>query len=107
MRSSCDIGACVAALAPTVVACVEAAAEEGANLTTDGVCLTGAINAGVNFVSIQFFWPRFYNANSGCCQPAACESCIEDLDLGDTVQTIENDVDQVETEIGDVVGSIF
>ncbi|KAG5728097.1 hypothetical protein E4T56_gene19439 [Termitomyces sp. T112] len=86
MRSACDIG--VAALAPTVVACVEAAAEEGANLTTDGVCLTGAINAGVNF-------------------PAACESCIEDLDLGDTVQTIENDVDQVETEIGDVVGSIF
>ncbi|KAG6887679.1 hypothetical protein C0995_013594 [Termitomyces sp. Mi166 len=87
MRDSCQIGACVAALAPTVVSCVGAAAQEGANLISDAGCLAGAINAGVNM-------------------PASCQTCIEDLDLGDKIKAVENGAETVATEVGDEVQDV-
>ncbi|KAG6848610.1 hypothetical protein H0H93_015546 [Arthromyces matolae] len=51
MRASCNIGKCVAALAPTAVSCTGAAAQEGANVLADAACLASALNAGENTVS--------------------------------------------------------
>ncbi|KAH8896793.1 hypothetical protein GQ53DRAFT_743356 [Thozetella sp. PMI_491] len=42
------IAKCVAALAPTVVACGAALVEEGLNPIADAACIAAAVNAGVN-----------------------------------------------------------
>ncbi|KAF7974244.1 hypothetical protein HWV62_13136 [Athelia sp. TMB] len=53
---------CVAALAPTVVGCASAAAEEGVNPIADVSCLVGAVNIAVNL-------------------PASCDSCLEQFGI--------------------------
>ncbi|KAG6914671.1 hypothetical protein DXG01_016031 [Tephrocybe rancida] len=90
---------CVAALAPTVVSCVGAAAQEGANPISDAACLAGAVNAAVNL-------------------PASCDTCLEEFDVKGKVKAaaskvedaagdVEDEVGSVAGEIGDKIGSVF
>ncbi|KAG6914672.1 hypothetical protein DXG01_016032 [Tephrocybe rancida] len=93
MRASCQIGACVAALAPTVVSCVSAAGQNGANALLDAACLAGAVNAAIAL-------------------PASCDTCLDQIgsDIKGTVNaavsTVGDAVGDVEGVVGGVAGEI-
>ncbi|GLB45279.1 hypothetical protein LshimejAT787_2100390 [Lyophyllum shimeji] len=98
MRASCDIGKCVAALAPTVVGCVAAAAKKGADIARDASCLAAAANVVENF-------------------PASCDSCLTEFDIAGKAKSAANAVEHAAgaaakeaghlvDEAGNVVGKI-
>jgi len=80
MRVSCDIAACVAALAPTVVGCVAAAAQSGANVIADAACLAATTNSAINV-------------------PASCDQCL--VEFG-----IPAKLDQAGAKIKGVAGQV-
>ncbi|KAG6914669.1 hypothetical protein DXG01_016029 [Tephrocybe rancida] len=82
MRQSCNIAGCVIALAPSVVSCVSAAAQEGVNLISDASCLAGAVKSAVDI-------------------PAACETCLDEFNIPDKIEAAAT---AAENEVGDVVG---
>ncbi len=55
--AGCDVGKCAAALAPTVIGCAAAAAQDFLDPITDAACIAAAVNAKVN-------------------PPAACAGCF-------------------------------
>ena len=58
---------CATALAPSIVSCAAAAAQEFVDPISDVSCIAGAVNDGVN-------------------PPAACEVCFEDLKNGTSIK---------------------
>jgi len=85
-KVSCNIAKCVAALAPTVVSCVSAAASEGSNLIADAGCLTSAADTALNF-------------------PSSCDQCLEEFDIPNKLEDAGNKVVDVAEEGAQSVGN--
>ncbi|KIM81174.1 hypothetical protein PILCRDRAFT_821616 [Piloderma croceum F 1598] len=99
MRRGCEIAKCVAALAPSVVSCVSAAAQEGLDPISDAACLASAANSIVNF-------------------PPSCDQCAQEFNVagkvedatnavGSAASKAEGAVESVVGDVGNVLGSIF
>ncbi|KAF8073329.1 hypothetical protein FPV67DRAFT_1446313 [Lyophyllum atratum] len=102
MRASCDIGGCVAALAPSVVSCAGAAIKKGADIAKDAACLASAANVVKNL-------------------PADCDKCLDEFDveakaksaakvvggeIKDTAKAAVSKAKDVAEDAGHVVGKI-
>lgn len=97
-RASCDIAGCVAALAPSVVSCVGAAAKKGADIARDAACLASAANLVENL-------------------PTDCDKCLDEFDIAakaksaakkvaDTAKAAASKAEDVVEDAGDAIGKI-